>query len=60
VDGSYVYATIYTRINGSYQDISGAYLRNSYAYTAAKIAAIASPARSSTLSGATVTFNWSD
>lgn len=56
-DGRTVYLTIYTQLNGSYFDSGGAYLRNSYTYTAGRIGAITSPAPSSTLSGATVTWS---
>ena len=59
VDGRKSYLTIYTQLNGSYLDSSGAYFRNSYTYIAAKIGAITNPAPSSTLIGSTVTFNWS-
>ena len=49
-DGSTVYATIYTKINGSYFDGNGAYIRNSSSYTAVRVATIISPAPGSTLS----------
>jgi len=57
-DGSTVFATLYTKVNGSYQDSTGAYLRNSYTYTAVRIGAISVPAPNSVLGGATVTFAW--
>ena len=35
VDGSPVYVTLYTKVNGSFQDVNGAYIRNAYVFTAA-------------------------
>lgn len=55
-DGSTVYVTWYTLVNGSWQPTG-------YTYTAfggsASKGAITSPAPNSTLGGSTVTFNWS-
>jgi len=59
LDGSTIYATLYTKINGSYQDGTGAYLRNSYSYSTVRIAAITSPAPGTILSSSTTTFSWS-
>ena len=54
-DGSTVYVTLYSLINGSW-------VSNPYTYTAFNAAAasgaITSPANHSTLSGSSVTFNW--
>ena len=54
VDGSTVYATLYSLV-------SGQWLSNAYTYVAGSVskAAITSPAPNSVLSGSSVTFNWS-
>ena len=57
-DGSTIYATLYTKLNGSYQDATGAYVRNLYTYTATRIATMISPAPNSTFTSSNVTFTW--
>ena len=55
-DGSTIYVTLYTLINGNW-------VGNAYTYTAlnaaSSLALITSPTNGATLSGNTVTFNWS-
>ena len=57
-DGSTVYAKVYTKLNGSYQDSTGAYLRTSSSYTAMKLAVITSPDPNLPLSGTTALFSF--
>jgi hypothetical protein len=48
--------TIYARL---YTDLGGAWVHQDYTLTAATASVLTSPAPSSTLTGASVTFNWS-
>ena len=52
VDGSKVYVTLYSLINGSW-------LSNAYTYTASSPGAMQTPSPGSTLTGSSVTFTWS-